>query len=60
MTTQEQSLHDDKMRAEIAHMSAGIAHLNMQTIRIQQQMRWQMPIYLVSFIGVILAGLKFL
>ena len=53
MTAAEQSLHDDKMRAEIAHLAA-------QTARIQQQMRWQMPLYLVTFAGVILAGLKLL
>lgn len=48
MTEQEQALADDKMRAEIAHLAA-------QTARIQQQMRWQMPIYLVSFIGAAIA-----
>ncbi|MEM9700229.1 MAG: hypothetical protein AAF943_15730 [Pseudomonadota bacterium] len=48
MTTHELSLHDDKMRAEIAHLAA-------QTARIQQQMRWQMPVYLISFIGAVIA-----
>lgn len=48
MTQAEQSLADDKMRAEIAYLAA-------QTARIQQQMRWQMPVYLVSFIGAVIA-----
>ena len=53
MTREELSLHDDKIRAEIAHLVA-------QTAQIQQQMRWQMPLYFATFAGVILAGLKYL
>ena len=48
MTYQEQTLADDKMRAEIAHLAA-------QTARIQQQMQWQIPVYMVSFAGVVIA-----
>lgn len=48
MTQQELTLQDDKMRAEIAFLAA-------QTTRIHQQMRWQMPIYLVSFLGAVIA-----
>ena len=53
MTKEEQRLADDKMRAEIAHLGA-------QTARIQQQMRWQMPVYLISFVGAIVAVMTFL
>lgn len=52
MTQSEQALADDKMRAEIAFLAA-------QTARIQQQMRWQIPVYLVSFAGAIVAVLTF-
>ncbi|WP_308915407.1 hypothetical protein [Jannaschia sp. LMIT008] len=48
MTKAEQSLADDKMRAEIANLAA-------QTARIQQQMRWQMPMWMIGFIGAIVA-----
>ena len=48
MTQKELALSDDKMRAEIAYLAA-------QTARIHQQMRWQMPVYLVSFIGAVIA-----
>lgn len=53
MTATEQALHDDRMRAEIAHLGA-------QTARINQHMRWQIPLYFATFAGVILAGLKLL
>ena len=52
MTQAEVNLADDKMRAEIQHLAA-------QTARIQQQMRWQMPVYFVSFIGAMIAVLTF-
>ena len=48
MTQAELSLADEKMRAEIIHLGA-------QTARIQQQMRWQIPVYLVSFVGILIA-----
>lgn len=48
MTQQELTLQDDKMRAEITFLAT-------QTARIQQQMKWQMPVYLVSFIGAVIA-----
>lgn len=53
MTIEEQKLADDKMRAEINHLGA-------QTARINQQMRWQMPLYMVTFAGVLIAALKLL
>ena len=52
MTEKDHRLADQKMRAEISH-------LIMQTARIQQQMRWQIPVYMVSFIGAIVAVLTF-
>ena len=48
MKQDEVTIVDAKLIAEITHLGA-------QTARIQQQMRWQMPVYLISFIGALVA-----
>ncbi|MEM9715152.1 MAG: hypothetical protein AAF826_01410 [Pseudomonadota bacterium] len=49
-TKEDQRRADNQMRALIADQIA-------ETARIQKQMRWQMPVYMVSFIGAIIAVL---
>ncbi|MEM0976628.1 MAG: hypothetical protein AAGJ34_03740 [Pseudomonadota bacterium] len=51
-TKKDQERADIQMRALIAEQIA-------ETARIQRQMRWQMPVYMVSFIGAIIAVLTF-
>ena len=45
---------------EIEKIRAEIVHLNANTARIQQQMQWQMPVYLVSFLAAIVAAVRLL
>ncbi|MEO0390179.1 MAG: hypothetical protein AAF218_04480 [Pseudomonadota bacterium] len=48
MTQEELTLANEKMRAETIFLQA-------QTARIQQQMRWQIPLYFASFAGALVA-----
>ena len=40
MTQAELTLHDDKMRAEIAHLAAQTANLAAQTAKLNKEIRW--------------------
>lgn len=53
MTTQEQSLADDKMRAEIANLIAQTSKLNVETAKIARE-RFMIPVTI--FTGVVVAA----
>ncbi|MEM6729543.1 MAG: hypothetical protein AAF618_13655 [Pseudomonadota bacterium] len=70
MTKEEQTLEDAKLRAEVSKIlmevrrlgdedlerQARITRMAAETERIKQQMRWQIPVYLVTFIGTLVAS----
>ncbi len=57
MTTAEQSLADDRMRAEIANLIAATAKLNAETAKIARERYW---IPFTIFAGVLVAVLTIL
>ena len=60
MSPAEQTLHDDKVRAEIVNLNAQTANFHAQTAEIQQNMRYRFWVLAGAYVGALAVVVRFL